>query len=296
MRARHAIVAATSALLSLTLSGCLVTRRKLPVPKAPQIVQSATPQQLVEQLNKRWNALDTLNATVEMQATVTKSQQGVSTQYPAIRGIILLRKPEMLRVFGRYPVLGTRMLDMVSNGKTFTLWIPFKDEAIEGPAAESQTKSKNQFENLRPGFFFESMVVRGLSPDEEYYVTTDTDTVEDSAKKHLFLIPEYLLNIVRRKAGSQELTPARVVHFHRDDLLPYQQDLYDQDGNLQTQVFYGRYADFGANRYPSKITIKRPLEDFQLVLTIEKVSENVPLTNGEFQFTLPADTKIKHLP
>lgn len=296
MMARNAAVAATAAMLSLTLSGCLVTRRKLPVPKAPQIVQTATPQQLVEQINKRWNALDTLNATVEMQATVTKSQQGVSTQYPAIRGIILLRKPEMLRVFGRYPVLGTRMLDMVSNGKTFTLWIPFKDEAIEGPAAESQIKSKNQFENLRPGFFFESMVVRGLSSDEEYYVTTDIDTVEDAAKKHLYLMPEYLLNIVRRKAGSQELTPARVVHFHRDDLLPYQQDLYDQDGNLQTQVFYGRYADFGANRYPSKITIKRPLEDFQLVLTIEKVSENVPLTKGEFQFTLPADTKIKHLP
>lgn len=296
MRARHAVLAATAGMLSLTLSGCLVTRRKLPVPKAPQIVQSATPQQLVQQLNKRWDAMDSLNATVEMQATVTKSQQGVSTQYPAIRGIILLRKPEMLRVFGRYPVVGTRMLDMISDGKTFTLWIPFKDEAIEGPAAESQTKSKNQFENLRPGFFFESMVVKGLSSDEEYYVTTDTDTVEDAAKKHLFLMPEYLLNIVRRKPGTQELTPARVVHFHRDDLLPYQQDLYDQDGNLQTQVFYGRYADFGANHYPSKITIKRPMEDFQLVLTIEKVSENVPLTKGEFKFTLPADTKIKHLP
>jgi outer membrane lipoprotein-sorting protein len=295
MRMARAGVALTAAALCMLVSGCLVTRRKLPVPKAPPIVQSASPQELVDRLNKQWNALQSLNATVEMQATVFKAQKGESSQYPSIRGIILLRKPDMLRVFGRYPVVGTRMLDMISNGKTFTLWIPFKDEAIEGPATESKTKSGNKFEDLRPGFFFDSMVVRGLSPDEEYYVTADTDTMEDAAKKHLYLVPEYLLNIVRRKPGTQELTPARVVHFHRDDLLPYQQDLYDADGNVETQIFYGRYADFGPNHYPSKITIKRPMEDLQLVLTMEKVSENVPLTDEEFQFTLPADTKIKHL-
>lgn len=295
MRASRGGTVATAAVLCLLMPGCLVTRRHLPVPKAPQVVQTATPQQLVAQLNKSWDTLHSLNATVEMKATVIKSKQAVSNTYPAIRGIILLRKPDMLRVFGRVPVVGTRMLDMISNGKTFTLWIPLKSEAIEGPVAESTTKSTNQFENLRPGFFFDAMVVRGLEPDDEYYVTADTDTVEDAAKKHLYLVQEYLLNIVHRKPGTQELKPVRVVHFHRDDLLPYQQDLYDADGNLETQVFYGRYADFGPNHYPSTITIKRPLEELQLVLTVEKVSENTPLTNEEFQFTLPPDTKITHI-
>lgn len=278
-----------------TLSGCLVTRRKLPVPKPPEVVQTATPADLVQRLNQQWSALNSLSATVEMRATVLKQQQGVSNEYPSIRGIILLKKPEMLRVFGRAPVVGTRLLDMISDGKTFTLWVPLKSEAIQGPVTESEKKSTNQLENLRPGFFFDSMVVRGLSPDEEYYMTADTDTVEDAAKKHLFLMPEYLLNIVRRKPGSQELAPARVVHFHRDDLLPYQQDLYDANGNLETQVFYGRYVDFGANHYPSTITIKRPIEQLQLVLTVEKVSENVKLTDEEFKFTLPAGTKIQNL-
>lgn len=296
MKGARGRMAAAGLALPLLLSGCLVTRRKLPVPKAPTIVQTASPADLVERLNTQWNALQSLNATVDMKATVIKPQQGVSNEYPSIRGIILLRKPNMLRVYGRVPVVGTRLLDMVSDGTTFTLWVPLKNEAIEGPVSESQIKSKNQLENLRPGFFFDSMVVRGLGEDEEYYVTADTDTMEDAAKKHLYLVPEYLLNIVRRKPGTQELTPARVVHFHRDDLLPYQQDLYDTEGNLQTQVFYGRYADFGATRYPSTVTIKRPLEDIKLVLTIEKVSENVTLTDEEFRFALPLDTKIKKLP
>lgn len=288
-------IAAAALALPLLLSGCLVTRRHLPVPRPPSNTQTVPPSDLVQEINDNWAKLSTLNATVEMRATVTKSMQGVSSDYPAIRGIILLRKPDMLRVYGRVPVVGTRLLDMTSDGKTFMLWIPSKGEAIEGPAVESKEKSANQFENMRPGFFYDSMVVRGLAPGDEYYVTADTDTVEDAAKKHLYIVQEYLLNIVHRTEGG--LKPVRVVHFHRDDLRPYQQDLYDDEGTLRTQVFYGRYADFGDNKYPSTITIKRPVEELQLTLTVEKVSVNQPLPDEDFDFkkNMPEDTKIHHL-
>ena len=281
--------------LPLLLSGCLVSRRKLPVPRAPAVVQTAQPEQLAKQLDDTWSGLQSLNATVYMKATVTRAQKGESSEYPSIRGIILLKKPDMLRVYGRVPVVGTRLLDMTSDGKNFTLWIPSKNEAIEGPAAESQDRSANQLENLRPGFFFDSMVIRGLEPGDEYYVTSDVNTVEDAAKKHLFLEPEYLLNIVRRKTNSHELAPVRVVHFHREDLLPYQQDLYDEEGTLRTQVFYGPYAEFGGHRYPTSITIKRPVEELQLTLSLEKISVNVPLPDEDFRFTLPEGTTIRRL-
>jgi hypothetical protein len=278
----------------LLLSGCfLPTHRKLPVPIAPTVVQSVLPSELVEQLNKRWGDLTSLSVTVEMQASVTKN--GVETGYPTVGGIILVRRPTDLRVFGRVPVVGTRLFDMVSDGKTFRLWIPHDNEVVEGPAAESKIKSQSQFENLRPAFFFDSMVIRGLSQGDEFYRTTDTDTVEDAAKKHLYMVPEYLLNVVHRKPNSQELAPVRVIHFHRDDLLPYQQDLYDSDDNLQTQVFYGRYADFGEHKYPSTITIKRPMDGLQLILTVEKVTENLELKNESFQLQTPPETKVKKL-
>jgi outer membrane lipoprotein-sorting protein len=281
---------------ALLLSGCfLPTHRKLPVPIAPTVVQTVPASELVAQINKRWDDMNSLSVTVEMRATVTKAQQGEASDYPSIPGIILLRKPAMLRVYGRVPVVGTRLLDMVSDGETFTLWIPQKDEAIEGPVSESKTKSANQLENLRPGFFFDSIVIRGLSPGDEYSRAADTDTVEDAAKKHLYLVPEYLLNVVHGKANSQELAPVRVIHFHRDDLLPYQQDLYDADGNLETEVYYGRYAEYGDHKYPSTITIKRPLEGLQLVLTVEKVTQNLELKNDAFQLQLPPETKVQKL-
>ena len=56
----------------------------------------------------------------------------------------------------------------------------------------------------------------------------------------------------------------RVIHIHREDLLPYQQDLYDEHNNLETQVIYGRYVEYGDHKFPSSVTIKRPMEQYQL--------------------------------
>lgn len=87
----------------------------------------------------------------------------------------------------------------------------------------------------------------------------------------------------------------RVIHIHREDLLPYQQDLYDEHNNLETQIIYGRYVDYGDNKYPSTVTIKRPMEQYQVVLTVEKVTENMPLTDDQFQIKIPEGTKIQNV-
>jgi outer membrane lipoprotein-sorting protein len=285
--------------LPLLLSGCFmfVTTRKLPVPKAPAITRTVAPEELVSRVNQRWNALESLNASVEIQASVMKSKEGVAKDYTTIPGIILLRKPAMLRVYGRVPVIGTRAFDMVSDGTNFTLYIPSKNKAIKG-SNSLEKKSLNQMENMRPGFFFDAMVVRGLEKDDYYSVTADTETVEDAAKKHLYTVPEYILSIMRRKPGSQELEPIRVVTFSRDTLQPYQQDIYDKEGNLETQVNYADYRQFDSGLYPSKVTIKRPLEEYQIVLTVGSVKENQkdpPLTDDQFVVKIPEGTVTQNL-
>jgi len=286
--------AATLVFPLLMLSGCMFTTRKLPIPKQPLITRTATAEDLVARLNQRWDALQSLNATVDIQASALKTKEGVARDYTSFRGHILMRKPEMMRVLGQVPVLGTRMFDMASDGKDFTLFIPSKNKAVKGSNALKK-KSANQIENMRPGFFFDAMVVRGLKPDDLYAVVSDSETVEDAARKHLFNVPEYILSISRSKPGSQQLTPVRVVVFRRDDLMPYQQDLFDSEGNLETEVDYADYRDFDSVKYPSTIIIKRPLEEYQLVLTVESVKENMPLTDDQFQIKIPEGTPTQHL-
>jgi outer membrane lipoprotein-sorting protein len=280
----------------LLLSGCslIYSKRRLPIPKEPVVTQTATADELVAQTNRRWTQLDSLNATVEIQASVLKSKEGVAKDYTSFRGHILMRKPELLRVLGQVPVLGTRMFDMASDGKNFTLLIPSKNKVFKG-ANKLKKKSANQLENLRPDFFLDAMVVRGLEPDDWYGVVADTETVEDATRKHLFTVPEYVLNISRHNPGSRQLTPVRVITFHRDDLMPYEQDLYDSEGNLETQVHYANYRNFDSGSFPTMITIKRPLEDYYIVLTVDEVKQNMPLTDDQFQIKIPEGTKVQSL-
>jgi hypothetical protein len=288
------LISVGSLVLPLLLTGCSLfpTTRKLPVPKAPSITQTVSAEDLVASLNKRWDALTTLTATVEIQASVMKSKEGVAKDYPTLHGHILMRKPTDLRVVGQY--LGIRFFDMASDGKTFTLSIPPQSKVIEGSNSVNK-KSANPLENLRPDFFFDAMLVRGIDANDDYMVTADTITVEDAARKHLFSVPEYKLSIMHPKGNGHEQEPRRVVYFHRDDLQPYQQDIYDSDGNLATQVNYAGYQDFEGSKYPSSVVITRPMEEIRIVLTVDSVKENQPLPDNQFVVPIPDGAKIQKM-
>jgi len=317
MNARLRPACALALLLPLLLTGCslLPSTRKLPTPKAPAITQTVTPEELVAHLNRNWEALNTLNLGVDIQASMVKTKEGTATDEPSFPALIYMGKPENLRVFGRVPIIHTELFDMVSDGKEFTLYVPICSKVFKGsdavetkpvPSSDSTTpgataspaacSSAKTAQNLRPGFLLDAMAVKGLDPADEYYVTADTFTVPDAARKHLLIVPEYMLNVVRRKPGSKRLTPLRVITFHRDDLQPYEQDIYDSEGNLETQVTYGLYREFDSTSYPSTITIKRPLDEFQIVLTVNSVKQNQPLGEGPFQITnIPEGTPVQKL-
>jgi len=280
--------------LPLLLAGCSLfpTTRHLPALR-PATVNSATPQELVSQIDQRWDGLKTMTATVEIQATEYKTAEGVQTveDFPSCHANILMRKPKMLRVRGTY--FGAVIFDMASDGSNFTVLIPHDNTAFEGPNTVKE-KSTNPLLNLRPDFFLDAIAVRGLDPGNEYMVAGDSETIEDTARKHLYIEQEYVLSVMQPKTGPEKI-PLRVITFHRDDMLPYDQDVYDSEGNLESQIIYSNYAEFSAGKYPSKVTIKRPQEGFQLVLTVDDVNENMDLSDSQFQVKIPEGTTIKQL-
>lgn len=293
MRTNRCAISSAGLMLPLLLAGCSLfpTTRHVPVPKAPPLVETATPKQLVTQLDEHWSALKNLTATVEIQATELNNAQGVEKEFPSCRGYIIIGKPQLLRVAGTY--FGVKIFDMASNGAHFTLVIPSKNTAIEGSNTVTE-KAANQLENLRPDFFYDAIVVRGLEPDESYMVSADTDIVP--SKRHLYLEPEYVLSVIRRDpSGNGEFIPVRQVTFHRDDMRPYEQDLYDAKGNLTTVITYGAYASFTAGMYPSRVVIKRPIEGIVLTLTVDRVQENVDLPADEFTVKIPPGTPVRVL-
>ena len=259
------------------------------------MVLAASPQQLIQRLDQSYDAVHSMNATVLIRASVGGAAKGKETDYTSIRGYILLRQPSMLRVLGMLPVIETRAFDMVSDGNSFTLLIPPKNLAITGTGTVT-TPSSNPLMNLRPAVFYDSMLIKRVEPDDLVYVTSDTGLVRDPKTHHLIAEPDYELGILQRIGNSQQLMPERVIHISRTNLLPFQQDEYDSHGILVTRTLYSEYRTIDQIPYHTKITINRPIDGYQIALTIEKLTFNHPLADDQFELKIPAGTKMQKLP
>lgn len=278
------------------LTGCLTRTRSIAKSRRPDIVLNATVDQLVKQVNERYDAVQSLTATVEIAASSNDTVKGEAKDFPETRGYVLMRKPAMLRVIGLVPVLHTHAFDMVSDGNTFTLLISVKNRAITGSDAVS-SPSKNVLENLRPNVFLDSLLVPGVGPDEFVSLTTDTRIMDlDPKRKVVIEEPDYNLTVTRRRGDSNEMIALRVIHISRTTLLPYQQDIYDDSGNIVTQVVYGPYQDFGGTQFPSTVNIRRPLERYSVKLTMDRVRVNQPLDDKNFELKIPDGTQVQKLP
>ncbi len=282
-------------LLLPTLSGCFVHTRTVKQAKMPDVIRSATADQLVESVNEQCQAIKSLSATVQFQATEGGPRKGKEKTYTSFSGYILLRKPEAVRVIGLVPVLHTRAFDMASDGNTFKLLIYYPhNHVIEGSNTVTK-ESPNPLENLRPKIFFDSLLINCIQPDDLVTLTTDSETNIDPKSKQLMLDPQYDLTVVRRKPDSQELIPQRVIHFSRVDMHTVQEDIYDPEGAIQTQAIYGPMQQFGPQTFPGTITIKRPLEEYQIVITIQKINVNLTLNDDQFEIKIPEGTPVKKL-
>jgi hypothetical protein len=281
-------------LLLPMLNGCLVHTRVVQQAKIPSVVMSSTADELVKSINDHCQEIHSLRATVEFQATEGGPRKGREKTFTSFSGYILLRKPESLRVIGLLPILHTRAFDMATDGNRFKLLIPHDNKVVEGPNAVTK-ESPNAVENFRPNVFSDSLLINCISPNDLVTLTSETKTQLDPKLKELIEQPEYDLTVVRRKENSQELIPERVIHFSRIDLHPFQEDIYDTRGAIQTQAIYGPLQTFGEEKFPGTITIKRPLEELQIVITFQVLTVNLDLPDSQFVLEVPAGTKVQKL-
>lgn len=280
--------------LPFLTTGCMVTKRKIPQAKPPAVVLNAKADDLIDKINHQYDTMKSLNATVQIQWSSINTIKGEQKDVTPFSAYILMRQPAMLRLIGFVPVIRTKAFDLASDGNRFKLVVPPKNLAYEGPTTLSKP-SKNQMENLRPSVFLDSMLIHRVDADELYTVTAMSITAVDEKRKTLLEIPEYELSLFQRHPEGNELKKLRVIRFHREDLLPYEQDIYDEKGNLVTQVAYSEYQLFGTTSFPGTIVITRPLESGRITLTIQKVVSNQALTDDQFELKFPEGVPVKTL-
>jgi outer membrane lipoprotein-sorting protein len=299
MQLRPKYWARNKAFLAMTLAlpalnGCLWHTRRVPQAKMPENVLSAPPERLVEIINRRYDGIDALSATVTFTATQGGALKGSEKTITPFPGHILIRKPESLRVIGNVPVIQTIAWDMASDGQTFKLWIPHDNKVIEGSNTVTQVSS-NSFENMRPYMFVDSMIIPKIEPDDLLSVTGDSDTFVNPKTRKLEIRPEYLLTVSDRQGNSNLLQTKRVIRFSRIDLQPIEEDIYGPDGQVETQAIYGPMQTYGDQHFPGTITIKWPLQEQRILVTITVLHINLHLNDSQFQLTVPKEAVVQKL-
>jgi hypothetical protein len=289
------VYAALALVLCAGAAGCIRRTHVVPQVRPAQNVKTASLDQLLEGIDQRDNAIRTLSLSVDIQASVGGAKKGSVTDYTSFSGYILLKKPNKLRVLGLLPVVHTRAFDMASNGSTFKMWIPPKNKVIQG-SDKIITPAASPLENMRPYIFVESLLVSAVTPADFTYLAGETRYELDPASKQLMEKPDYDVGVLHRKGDTNQLLPSRIIHISRQDLMPYEQDVYDPQGVIETEAFYSDYKSFDGVVFPGTIKIKRPLEEYEITLTINKLTANQTLTEDQFEIKLPEGVLVQQLP
>ena len=282
-------------LVALPLTGCYSIRTHAVdrTVVAPHVL-NASLAQLVTKMNDQYRAVQTLNATVDITASTGGHREGQVKEIPTFAGYIMLRKPTDLRVLMLVPVLRSRALDMVSDGKNFKLLIPPKNKAVEG-SDEVTTPSKNGLENLRPNIIRDALLVPAVGPDEYIDLTENSRILAPArGKKEAVEEPDYDLVFLKVRT-DHVLERVRVIHINRTNLQPYQQDIYDHSGHVVTVVAYDKYQKFGDIEFPMSLMITRPLDEYSLKIEVSKLTINTKLDDEQFVLKIPDNIAIQKM-
>ncbi len=279
--------------LILLSGGCLFRARKVERVVSSAPLKTATQQDLIDYVNREAAKIRTMQATVDIDTTVGGAKKGKITDYQEIRGYVLARKPNMLRMIGLLPVVRNQAFDMVSDGQGFKLWISPKNRFIVGKNNEQVSDGKQTLENLRPQHIYDALLLREVDPEKEIAVLENEEEIVRDKNGKPVEQSAYHLDIVRK--GEHGWFLSRKIIFSRTDLLPHRQLVYDDHGNLATDARYEKYKDYEGITFPAQIEIVRPREEYDIVLNVIKLQLNGTLADDKFTLEQPAGADVVHL-
>jgi hypothetical protein len=275
------------------LTGCLVHTHTVLKTHPPEVVFNATLDNLLTGTNIRYNDLNSMMLPVEISTMTGGSMQGVVKESISFKGYIIIEKPQMIHVLLQVPLLGSRALDMVSDGTSFKMFIPSQHCAIVG--SDVSLPSQKGLYSLRPAVILDSLLIQGRGSDQVVSMTQDSRVVANPHKRKDYIQePDYDIEFLSQPDGPVAHT-LRVLHISRVNLLPYRQDIYNAEGKVATQAVYTNYEKFGDIQFPTKIVIQRPLDELGLTIVVAKPTFNQKLQPDQFELPIPSGTATQNM-
>lgn len=247
-------------------------------PVAVQPALDATKSELLERYNREASAIQTIRAAVRMSPTAGSALSGVIENYHEVNGFVLAMRPASIRVIGQAPVVAKDIFDMASDGQVFHIYIPSKNQFIEGPA-DLHRAAKRPIENLRPQHLFEALIWPTIEPDAAVLLEQED------------VLPNryYVLTLAKNAQQGWELQ--RKLWFDRANLQIARMQIFSPQGAVLSDIQLKDWQLAETADYPRDILIARPLDDYRLEIVITQLTLNETISSDKFHLAQPAGTE-----
>jgi outer membrane lipoprotein-sorting protein len=306
---RLAATVLVAVLIALAAAGCAVSTKTKVKPSEIRVAKDAAEGELLAAYNRTAGAITSLNATVEMVPTAGSAYSGVIEQYHQVNGFILAQRPGDIRVIGQAPVLSKNVFDMTSDGKTFRIYIPSKNQFITGPANIAR-ETKKPIENLRPQHLVDALLWPEIGADTRTLFEEFDDTSSAGAARY------YIVTILR--VGAKPAID-RKLWFDRVDLNLARIEVFGDAGRVLSDIHLSDWqavsttvaapategatapsapvasAESAGTQYPRHILIHRSHDDYQLEIRITKLAINEKISADRFELKQPAGAQLVEL-
>jgi outer membrane lipoprotein-sorting protein len=264
------------------LAACATHTTRVTAPaEVPKPALSATKPELVERYERQADAVRSLNAAVRLKTETGSAFAGVIKEYRQIGGFIVAERPAWIRVIGQAPVVATDIFDMVSDGKTFRMYIPSKNKFLVGPA-RLERAGKNAVENLRPQPLYDALLWEKLPADAPVVVEEESEAATPARN--------YVLTVLRHTGTDWEID--RRIWFNRSDLKVSRMEIFSEGGRLESDIRYSDWpTESGEAEFPRRIELWRPQEDYRLEIDVTRVRLNETIAPERFRLEQPPGTE-----
>lgn len=263
------------------LIGCGVLSTTAPLPPAPKLM-TANREALIDTI-QRIASVDSMKAVIGVTLTVENSDKTKEVRYRDVRGALVTRRPGWIRTSGETPGGIAKVYDMVSDGSSFRVHLPWRNKVYEG-RNELTHVSENRAENLRPQHILDAIMLepisdlRGVLLDVEMYgsagyqVLLQTDADEEGYRH------------IRRKYW-----------FSRSDLELARLMILDDRTEIVTDAWYRDWSEHNGVPYPQFIRIERPQDGYELEIEILRPGLNEEIPDESFELALPKGIEVERV-
>jgi hypothetical protein len=248
--------------------------------------------------------VERIQATVSLRfRDLRQAAEGKNKEYPAADGILILSRPESIRLRIKAPFVGKRLADMVSDGTKFRLALYYpenKRRFVYGSNAgrykriEANTQTDNPelqragaLANIRPQHLTDAFLLKPLTLDipNGVFFLDETRRIESDdrpgAKKTQQVVRHYYtLTMLERTGDGPEARVVRRLWFDRtrSGTPLVRQEVYE-NGELATDIRYEDYAPSSSGTiWPQRVTIERVQDGYSVDVIFEP---NALTINGE---------------